>query len=96
MYDFERQSDCTCVMCDVTTLYTGIPHNRGNAGLSHYLGRYAMELRKYMLMVTLFPLSHNFFSSLMASFFSRRGCLLAACFSPTLANLYVAWWRESC
>lgn len=85
------------VTCNMVVLYTSIPHNRAFMALSFHLVRYrnyTLELREYILEVTTFLLLHNFFAFNYQYYMQKHGCPMGACFSPSLANLYMGWWEE--
>lgn len=78
---------------DVTALYTCIPHNKAWIALSFHLRKYSnysCELREFILMVTTFLLSHNSFTYNGDYVLWICGCPMGACFSPSLANLYMS------
>lgn len=56
---------------------------------------YTVELREYILKVTPFLLSHNIFLVNNQFYLQICRCPMGACFSPSIANLYMAWWEES-
>lgn len=81
---------------DVTSLYTSIPHNLALVALQWFLDVYSnfdLELKGFLIEVTEYLLTHNFFMFNHTHYLQITGASMGAKFSPSIANVYMGWWE---
>lgn len=86
------------ITADVSALYSMIPHHLAIQALGWFLDKYShydIELKAYLLEVTEYLLTHNFFMFNEQHYLQTMGASMGAKFSPSIANIYMAWW-ETC
>lgn len=98
LYSFQWKENYIWVKCDVTSLYSCIPHRLGLEAITFYLDRYCglTCIQKELILDSLgYLLGHNFFQ--FDGAFSRQWweASMGAKFSPSLANLYMDWWERT-
>lgn len=92
-----QESFCWVTM-DVKSLYSCITHDRALHALKFHLNLYSMHdknLQAFIIMSVAFLLEHNYFMINQMYFLRCRGASMGAMFSPSLANLYMGWWKEN-
>lgn len=90
-------SKYTWLTADVVALYPSIPHAVALVALEFHLHKYSpysMNFIEYVLEVTQYLLTHNYFLFDDTFFLQIRGVSMGAKFSPSLANLVMAYWEE--
>lgn len=91
------EQDFMWITCDVQSLYTCIPHKVALTALDYHVSKYSnytQDLKGFMMQVTFFLMTHNYFVFDQKFYLQQRGVSMGAKFSPSLANLTMAWWEE--
>lgn len=95
--DFSWTEDSTWISYDVESLYTCIPHFVAIKALEHHFSvnhHLSEDLKGFVIDVTLYLMTHNFFHFNDRYNLQLKGVSMGAKFSPSLANLVMAWWEE--
>ncbi|XP_044148864.1 protein YAE1 homolog isoform X1 [Bufo gargarizans] len=95
-YDFKWEQHFSWITADVTSLYTVIPHNLAMVSLVWFLNVYSdfsATFQDFVCRVVLFLLKHNVFMFSQRYFLQLTGVSMGAKFSPSMANIYMAWWE---
>lgn len=74
-----------------------IPHDKALIALHWFLKTYSDfedDYILYLLSVTEYLLTHNAFMFDGAQYVQTTGASMGAKFSPSLANVYMAWWEH--
>ncbi|XP_053552202.1 uncharacterized protein LOC128643241 [Bombina bombina] len=82
----------------VTALYSSIPHEKGMEALAFFFrewSEFSAEFQTFILLVSLFLLTHNFFEFEGTFYLQRYGTAMGAKFAPYYANLFMGWWELS-
>lgn len=98
MQNFQWRDNYRWISCDVTILYSCIPHHLGLQAVSFFLkksGNFSLVLQEFILQSLDYLITHNFFMSDGGYYLQRCGASMGATFSPSLANLYMGWWESS-
>uniref|UniRef100_A0A803JHQ6 Reverse transcriptase domain-containing protein n=1 Tax=Xenopus tropicalis TaxID=8364 RepID=A0A803JHQ6_XENTR len=85
------------ITCDVTSLYTNIPHKRGIDSIQQKL-RMESDLppafQTFLLDSISFILTHNYFVFDDRFYLQKQGTAMGSKFAPAYANLYMAVWED--
>lgn len=95
--NFVWNQDLSWVSYDIESLYTSIPHKVAMASLQFHLNKFTIfsqDLKEYIMSVTNFLMTHNYFCFDKEFYIQTRGVSMGAKYSPSLANLTMAYWEE--
>lgn len=98
LHHLRWESGYRWISCDVTSLYSSIPHNLGIQAVAWALkesGRFSLILQDFILQALDYLLTHNFFMFDGGYYLQRCGASMGAKFSPSLANIFMGWWERS-
>lgn len=96
---FAWEDGDTWITCDVSRLYSSIPHHMGLQPVEFFLNsvsNFSVIHKEYILECLEFLLTHNLFSFDGVFYLQRCRAAMGAWFSPSLAKLYMGWWERDC
>ena len=98
LHEFAWSDHYRWISCDVTSLYSSIPHHLGIEAVKVFLkesGKFSLVLQEFICQALEYLLKHNFFMFDGGYYLQKCGASMGAKFSPSLANLYMGWWERS-
>lgn len=87
----------TWITADVTSLYTVIPHDLSQLALIWFLdtySSYSITLKDFLISTVMYLLKHNYFMFDNTFYLQISGASMGAKFSPSFANIFMAWWEK--
>lgn len=75
-------------------MHSSLTRTTGPSFLSKFNG-YSLAHQEFILLSLEYLLTHNFFVFDGDYYLQRCWASMGACFSPSLANLYMGWWERS-
>ena len=96
----KKDANFTFLTCDIVSLHTNIPHERGLRALFYYITKYRYLIpirfsKEFILEAAEFVLKNNNFILLEEMFNQAMGTAMGTKFAPPYANLSVGFLEET-